>query len=263
MTRGPFSIVALMLLLGVVLSTSARALAETPSQGKGMAALERAAKADKYLFVFFWKANDRQSKAMYPLFTEAMGKMTDRADAVPINLAIRTEKPIVDKFDVSRSPMPLVLAVAPNGAVTRGFPRKFDEKQLQEAFVSPCTEKCLLAMQQSKLVVLCVQNEKTQFSQAALKGARDFKADVRFAKATEILTINPTDRTEAAFLTDLKVSPKTPTAVTVVLAPPGSPVATFTGAVTKDQIVAKVSAAKSGPCADGKCGPGGCGPPKK
>ena len=42
----------------------------------------------------------------------------------------------------------------------------------------------------------------------------------------------------------------------------GSPIAKFSGPVTTDQIVAKVSAAKSGPCADGQCGPGGCGPKK-
>ena len=49
----------------------------------------------------------------------------------------------MDKFGVSRAPMPLVLALAPNGAITKGFPIKFDEKQLREGFVSPCTAKCL------------------------------------------------------------------------------------------------------------------------
>ena len=46
-------------------------------------------------------------------------------------------------------------------------------------------------------------------------------------------------------------------AVTIILAPPGQPVANFVGAVTKEQIVAKIQA---GPCADGKCGPNGCCP---
>jgi hypothetical protein len=270
MTRRPFTVLSLMglLLLGVVISTSAQSFAEKPSQdkasqGKGMAAIKQAAKADKYLFIYFWKADDQQSKAMFPVFQEVMGKMSDRADGVPINLAVTTEKPIIEMFDVSRAPMPIVVAVAPNGAVTRGFPRKFDEKQLQQAFVSPCTEQCLLALQQRKLVLLCVQNEKTQFSQAALKGAQDFRADERFAKATEIITINPNDRAEKSFLDDLRISPSTPTAVTVLLAPPGSALATFTGALTKDEIVAKVAAAQSGPCADGQCGPGGCCPPQK
>ena len=74
--------------------------------------------------------------------------------------------------------------------------------------------------------------------------------------------MNPEDQAEAALLQELKVDPRTPQAVTVLLAPPGQPVAKFAGAVTKDQIVAKVASAKSGPCAGGKCGPGGCGPKK-
>jgi hypothetical protein len=72
--------------------------------------------------------------------------------------------------------------------------------------------------------------------------------------------MDPGDPTEASFLESLQVDPRTPTAITVLLAPPGQPVATFAGAVTKDQIVAKVQA---GPCAGGQCGPGGCCGPKK
>ena len=255
--------VMILALLGVAVAMPLRSSAEAPSGSKGMAALERTAKDNRYLFIYFWKNNDPQSQQLYRVFQGAMAKMSDRAEGVPINLGKREEQPVVKKFDVSRAPMPLVVAVAPNGAVTKGFPRKFDEIQLQTAFVSPCTEICLKAMQENKLVLLCVQNEKTRFSQIALQGAQAFKADARFTKATEVLTIDPNDRTEAAFLSNLKVSPQTPTAVTVLLAPPGSPVATFTGKVTKDEIVARVSAAKAGPCAGGKCGPGGCCPPKK
>ncbi len=90
-----------------------------------------------------------------------------------------------------------------------------------------------------------------------MTAAQSFKADARYAEATEIVVVDPEDQAETALLRDLKVDPRTPQAVTVLLAPPGQPVASFVGAVTKDQIVAKVQA---GPCADGKCGPGGCCP---
>ena len=109
-------------------------------------------------------------------------------------------------------------------------------------------------------MLLCVQNEQTQFSRAAWQGVQAFKADTRFAAATEIVAVDPRNQAEAKLLSDLRVDPRTSQAVTVLLAPPGAPIATFPGAVTKDQIVAKVAAAQSGPCANGKCGPGGCGP---
>jgi hypothetical protein len=197
---------------------------------------------------------------MYGVFQSAMEKWSQAADSIAVQIADPNERPIVDKYGVSRAPMPLVLAIAPNGAVTKGFPIKFDEKQLREGFASPCTAKCLKALQERKLVLVCVQNDRTQLAREAMSASLAFKADARYTKATEIVVLNPEDQAEHALLGDLKVDPRTRQAVTVVLAPPGQPVASFVGAVTKDQIVAKIEA---GPCADGKCGPNGCCPPKK
>jgi hypothetical protein len=236
--------------------------AATPGTSQGLTAIDAAARSGKYLFVFFWKANDEQSRTMYGVFQSAMGKWAESTDSIGIQITDPRETPMVDKFDVSRAPMPLVVAIAPNGAITKALPVKFDENQLREGFVSPCTAKCLKALQDRKLVLLCVQNERTQFSQVAWRGAQDFKADARFAAATEVVTVNPGDQTESALLRELQVDPRTPQAITVLLAPPGQPVAKFAGAVTKDQLVAKVASAQSGPCAGGKCGPGGCGPKK-
>lgn len=215
------------------------------SMSKGLAAIDSAARSGKHLFVFFWKANDDQTRSMYGVFQSAMNKWAESADAAAVQITDPNERPIVEKFGLSRAPMPLVLALAPNGAVTKAFPIRFDENQLRAGFVSPCTARCLKALQDRKLVLLCVQNEKTQFTQMAMTAAQSFKADARYANATEVVTVNPEDRAETALLEELKVNPQTAQAVTVVLAPPGKPVASFVGAVTKDQIAAKVAAASS------------------
>jgi hypothetical protein len=222
--------------------------------------MDQAARGNKFLYVFFWKDNDQSTQTSYGVFKKAVTDMAATADSIAIQIASANEKPIVDKFDVSRAPMPLVLAIAPNGAVTKGWPVRFTEAQLKEGLVSQSTAACMKALQNKKLVLLCVQNEQTQFSQAAWQGVQAFKADTRFAAATEVLAVDPRDRSEAKLLSDLRVDPRTSQAVTVLLAPPGAPIATFPGAVTKAQIVEKVTSAQSGPCAGGKCGPGGCCP---
>ena len=178
-----------------------------------------------------------------------------------INVSDPAEKLIVDKFGVDRSPLPLVLALAPNGAVTKAFPLKFDEKQMSQAFVSPGTAQCLKALQARKLVLLCVQRRAPQVRQVSLqRGVADFVADAQFAGATEIVAVDPGDPAEASFLKDLQVDPRTAGQTTVFLAPPGSVVAKFDGPVTKAQLVAKLQAAQTSCCHGGKCGPGGCGP---
>jgi len=255
--------------IAVVASGSA-AVAQSPyraqqpdpqTASKGTAAIQHAAAADKYLFVFFWKEKSQQTDAMWNAFQPAMNKVADRAEAVAINVSDPAEKAMVAKFGIDRSPLPLVLALAPNGAITKGFPLKFDEKQLSQAFVSPGTAGCLKALQARKLVLLCVQRRSPQVQQVSLqRGVADFAADAQFAGATEVVAVDPADPAEASFLQDLQVDPRTAGQTTVFLAPPGSVVAKFNGPVTKAQLVAKLQEAQSDPCAGGKCGPGGCGP---
>ncbi|MCR4413221.1 MAG: thioredoxin family protein [Thermoguttaceae bacterium] len=227
--------------------------------GRGMAAIKQAAEAGKYLFVFFSKADDEQSLAMRKVFDEAMKKVADRAQWVAVNTSDPSEKDIVEKFDLSRAPMPLVLALAPNGAITGGFPRKFEEKDLLDAFGSPATEKVMKPLQDGKLVFVCVQNEKTKSNEAAMQGVRDFKADARYASATEIVTLDPADKREAEFLADLQVPADTAEAVTVFVVPPGQAIGKIEGATSKDALIDLLSKANTG-CGPGGCGPGGCAP---
>ena len=248
-------------------SSTSLAMPENKSQrepqrpGQGMAALEKAAAAKRYLFAFFWKSEDAQTNAMRAVLKDVTKEAGDRADSVEVKVTSASEKAIVDKFGLDRAPMPLILSIAPNGAVMGGFPTEVEKQKLLDSFSSPTTEKCMKQLQDNKLVFLCIQNGNTKSNDEALKGVREFKADARFAQATEIVMLDPTDEAEASFLKDLQVNPKTESAVTVFLAPPGMPVAMYKGATDKEAIVATLQKASSA-CGPGDCGPGGCPPPK-
>jgi len=238
---------------------------ETPDglidvSGKGMAAIQQAADAGKYVFLFFSKTNDERTLAMRKVFDKAMEKVADRAQSVEVDVTDPAEKAVVAKFDLNRAPMPLVLALAPNGAITGGFPTTFEEHQLLDAFATPVTEKVMKQLQDSKLVFVCIQNDKSNSNEAAMRGVRDFKADARFAGATEIVMLNPAAPAAASFLADLKIDPTTEEAMTVFLAPPGSAIAEYKGATDKEELVSTLEKASSNPCAGGSCGPNGCGP---
>ena len=134
----------------------------TDGTGGGMAALDKAAQAKRYLFVFSWKEENDQTTAMRKVFDQAMTSVADRADAVVVKVDDPDERDIVEKFQLRRAPMPLVLAVAPSGAIMGGFPTQFSEQDLVNAFGTPCTEQVMKTVQDSKLVLLCVQNDKTK-----------------------------------------------------------------------------------------------------
>lgn len=228
--------------------------------GKGMEAIKQAGEAGKYLFLFFSKTDNDQTRAMRKVFDKAMEKVADRAQGVAIDVTDPSERAVVAKFDVGRAPMPLVLAMAPNGAITGGFPTKFEEQELLDAFATPCTQKAIKQLQEGKLVFVCVQNDKTKSNDAAMQGIREFKADARFASATEIVMLDPADSAEASFLADLKIDPQTDEAVTAFLVPPGSAIAEYKGATDKAELVTAIQKANANNCAGGSCGPGGCAP---
>ena len=235
----------------------------TPPVGPSVAlsARDKAAEEGKYLFAFFAKTEDENTTAMRSVFDKAMAKATDRANAVVVSVTDPAEKKIVEEYDLERAPMPLVLAIAPNGAITGGFPTKFSEQDLLSAFATPATEQCMKLLQDGKLIFLCVQNEQTKMNDEAMQGVKSFVADERFRDAAEIIKLDPTNEAEKSFLKDLQIDAAVKTATTVFLAPPGAPIAIYEGQTTKDQLLAELQ--KAGSCGPGGvCGPGGCAPPK-
>jgi hypothetical protein len=241
--------------------------APTPTavpQGAAAIAIDQAAKANKYIFLFFYRAEDEPTLAARKTLDAAVEKLADRATSTVVNVTDPQEQALVVKYGLNRAPMPLVLAMAPTGAVTRGFPGQFTEAELETAFVSPGLQKCLKALQDRKMAFLCVQNGTTQHNAEAMRGVKEFAADAQYAKTTEIIIVDPTDAAEESLLKQLKVDPKTDEAVTVFLAPPGAMVGTYKGETKKDVLVAATKTAAKG-CAPGStCAPGACGPaPKK
>jgi ribosomal protein L14E/L6E/L27E len=129
--------------------------------------------------------------------------------------------------------MPLVLVLAPNGAVTMGcVADEMKEEALRTGIASPCQQACLKALQDNKLVVVCAYDKSIAADDPSVKAVNDFHADAQYVKLTEVVKIDPADAAEARFLKQLRVDPKT-ALTTVVLAPPRAMLKTFTGPITK------------------------------
>ena len=224
--------------------------------------MSRAAEANQYLFVFFYEKDDDTTRAARKTFDEAVKKITPPAQSLGVDRTAPAEAELVAKFGVDRAPMPLVLAIAPVGAVTGGF-RAADltEERLRDAVASAGLQKCLRALQDRRLVLVCLQNGRTQANDAAMKGVNEFKADPQFGEVTEIVKVDPSDTKEAKLLAQLKGDPQAKIATTAFLAPPGVLVATVSGPTTKDSLMASLQKAMSS-CAPG-AGSGCCPPPKK
>lgn len=232
--------------------------------GKCAEAVEKAGKADKYVYALFYKEENDQTARARDLIASARKKISRKSEAVEINVADPGEQDIVGKFGVSRSPMPLVLVLAPNGAIMGGFPvyQLADDVKLVEAVGCIASEQTMKALQNKNMVALCVQNRKTADNAGAIRGVEDFLKDSKYGSTTAVVTVDPSAAEDAKFLSTLGVDTKSPVATTVLLAPPGVVIGTFQGATPKEKLISAVQAAAA-PKAGGCCPPGSgksCGP---
>jgi hypothetical protein len=232
--------------------------AEPPSVSPGQAALDAAARQGQYLFVLVYKQDDAATQAMKSTLDQALAKMPSRASMTSVWANDPAEKGLMDRWGLSRTPMPIVLAVAPNGAITGGFPLKLTEQDIHSAMVSPGTAACLKGIQARKLVLLCVLPPGVEQPPA---GVREFQADPANKAMTELVIVRADDSAEAGFLQTLGINQSTTQPVTAMLLPPGSMIGSFTGEVTKAQLAERLKVAQSGCCPGGNCGPNSCCPP--
>ena len=238
---------------------------QAPAAGDSVAqaAMKKAADAQKYLYLFV-SENDSEETATAKRTVEAAAtKVGDKADVAFIKKDSAAEKDIIEKLRLGGAPMPIVLTMAPNGAITGAyFGEKLKDPQLQDSIAGAGEQQCMKTLQDGKLVFLCIQNGATKSNDVAMQGVNDFKADTRFAEVTEIVKIDPASASEQSFLAKLKIDPTTTEAITAFVAPPGSLISKVNGATTKDALVASLKAATSGGCGGGACKPGACGPKK-
>ncbi len=231
------------------------------ASGQVASAMSRAADANQYLFVFLYEKDDDATRAARKAFDEAVKKITPAPQSVAVDRTAPAEAQFAAKYGVDRAPMPLVLAIGPIGAVTGGF-RAADltEERMRDAVASAGLQKCLKALQEKRLVLVCLQNGRTEANEAAMKGVNEFKADAQFGETTEILKIDPSDAKEAKLMGQLKADPQAKTASTAFLAPPGVLVAKMDGPTSKEALKAALQKAMTSSCAPGS---GCCPAPKK
>lgn len=213
---------------------------------------ELSADNGQYQYLLFYKQQNEETSQMQQTLKQAMTKLGDKASSIEIDVSDPSNDDIVKAYNLRRSPMPLVLVVAPNGAITSGFPLKVTEENLLSAMMTEAMADTLKALQNRRLVLLSVQNSRTSHNSDALASAKAFQSDSRFSSATETILIDSSNTQEHAFLKQLGIDPTTQVALTVVIAPPSKVVGKYEGRFDKEVLISDLKKASAGCC------PGGC-----
>lgn len=235
------SLGVLSLIAGLAVTSSK---AQSPEGGKGDAALAHAAASNKTLSLVFYRDWDDATMSMAHVVKGHAEKYSGHAVWNTVQITDPAEKSVVDRYQLSRAPMPMVVTIHPNGAVTGFFSGKVGDAELARTFVSPKKAECMKLLQENQLVLMCLKPADQPYPQAVVQ----FQSDPMFATRTKVISAAVTDPNEAAFFSELKLAPGQPT--TVFIAPPGVLVGKFAPTATKSELAAALHAA--GKCCDDK-----------
>jgi hypothetical protein len=146
--------------IAVVLFGLSMALSHKPepyeSQEARPATQSAAQSRSEYVFAVFYEGGDAAKLTMWQTLEAVLAKRPGQARAVNIRVNDRAMKTVVDRYGVGRSPLPLVLAIAPNGAVTGAFAIEMTEQDVAGAFVSPGEADCMKVEQRRQVLSLLV-----------------------------------------------------------------------------------------------------------
>ncbi|MBX7165957.1 MAG: hypothetical protein K1X74_06370 [Pirellulales bacterium] len=221
-----------------------RCHAAEPAQ-RAEAVLASSAKDNKFTYVVFYKQYDATSKAMTKTVQQGLAGHENEAVITYSQVTSPEEQALVKKFGLERTPMPMTLAVAPNGAITGIFNTKLTPELVVDALVTPVMTRCMKSMQEGKIVLVCVHRTAEP---AVPQCASDFQKDAFYADRSAVILLDANDQAEARFLAQMKIEPAKTGDVIVMLAPPGMLVGQFANTTTKEQLAAALH--KAGKCCD-------------
>ena len=218
-------------------------------------AIVQAGRDGKYAFVLFYRPKEQASETMRATVERAKSKLEAKAVLLSVDIGAQSEAALVERFRAQQAPLPLTLVIAPNGATVRAFTKPVDEQALSGAFVSPKVAEVAKALQDRKVVALCLQGPATKHNRESRRAAEQFVADQKLGGQAVLVMADPSRETD--LLKRCRISAAPAEATIVLLAPPGSMVGTFAGATTKEALLQKLQSASSS-CSSGGCGPSGC-----
>lgn len=216
-----------------------------PAAAGAKAVLQQAAKEGKYTFLMFYKQKDAATDAMAATLKDSLADKAEKAVVAYVQVSNPAEQALVTTYGVSRAPMPMAIAIAPNGAMTGMFAQKVTPETLDGAFVTPAMMFTMKNLQEDKLVLVTVQGSAKTPAPVAV---RDFQSDPHFKDRIVTASISAADPEEAKFIGQMQIDPKAEVTHTVLLAPPGMMVGKFDAAASKDEIAAAL--AKAGKCCE-------------
>lgn len=148
----------------------------TTAPNAAQAAIDRAAKHNRYLFLLLYEKEDPGLRSS---IAKAMKDLTSKADFFGQSVRAPEAQALLKKHRLQGRPLPMLLAISPSGIVTRAFDEAPSPDALKSALLSPGMEALVQALREGKGVLLTFTNQRFPDHNETVAAVRDFAADYR------------------------------------------------------------------------------------
>ncbi|HCJ66983.1 MAG TPA: hypothetical protein DHV62_06580, partial [Elusimicrobia bacterium] len=152
-----FSFILMMIIFPVV--SSAGININTPSWEK----VKIYGKENKYVFLFISESKSDENKKIEIILQEINSELRNKSAIVKVVITDKKEEELIKFFRIAKENVPIVLVIAPNGAITGAFSKQVEKKSLREAIVSTRESEIILSLQERCLVFICFYKNKNSF----------------------------------------------------------------------------------------------------
>lgn len=210
-------------------------------------AITQASASGQFLALVFYDTQDASITAMSSAI-EAFNKLsTKKVSVYKAKMSDSASKEIAKKYGVLGTDLPIVLIIAPNGAITGGFPKAITDEQLKHSVgMSDLMLKTIKSLQEQKVALIALQNSSTKFNAESWAGVNEFANDTKYKELVTAIKADPLAAGSQEFMKQCQlVSPLTEATV-VVLLPPGKIAKILNGKITKEDILKSLQTCSAG-----------------
>ncbi|HLP57437.1 MAG TPA: hypothetical protein VK186_01340 [Candidatus Deferrimicrobium sp.] len=238
------------LITAILLFTLAGQAAVPTAKG----AIDEAARTGQFLLLTFYNTQDPALTALSTTIADFRKSTAKKTAIYNANISDPNEKETVDRYKTWRARLPLLLVIAPNGALTGGYQQTATQDQLKQSVeISELNLKILKQLQEGKVVLVSLQNNTTQFNMESAKAIDEFTSDAQFKQYSGSVLADPTAQDSQEFLKQVGLTEPITEATVVILMPPSTIGKILKGNITKADISNSLQACTAGSgCCPGK-----------
>jgi hypothetical protein len=171
-----------------------------PQDTSGFQALAKCKKENKYLFAFFFKNKDNPAAStMAEVFSKAKVIYAEKAFFIEINIDDAVEQKFINQFEIDKKNKPIIIAIAPEGIVTKEYSITVTQKELEEAFATFKTLEMLKAHKDNKYFMVLFFRDKADANTTAMSEVFN-KAKTTYGAKAVFAEINVSDKSEESFI---------------------------------------------------------------